>query len=98
MSQSPIFPPAAAKLAGQRDRQIAEAAWRAGVEAAVKVVRRRADKLNGECEYASVEWDTNAVNCSYRGDCICFNRTEDADEIEAAIRALQPPPGLGDAP
>jgi hypothetical protein len=75
MSQTPIFPPAAAKLAGQRDRQIAEAAWRAGVEAAAKTARKV--WLNADAHVPQ-----GAV----------------LNAIEAAIRALQPPPDLGDAP
>ena len=69
MSQTPIFPLAAAKLGAERDRQIAEAAWRAGVEAAAKVA--------------------DSFTC---GGCGMDGKSS------AAIRALQPPPDLGDAP
>ena len=75
MSQTPIFPTAAAKLAAEHDRQIAEAAWRAGVEAAAKIARKT--WLNADAHIPP-----GAVLLA----------------IEAAIRALQPPPGLGDAP
>jgi hypothetical protein len=97
MSQTPIFPPAAARLAGKRDRQIAEAAWRKGIEAAAKVAEP------GRKPCACIEMDDGGY---WQQTCQCSNSGDLADaqawcsemNTAAAIRALQPPPDLGDAP
>ena len=61
-------------------------------EAAAQVAHRRADGFHtAGCECGHTEWDTNAFVCRNRGGCLCIEREEEAEAIEAAIRALPLP-------
>lgn len=67
-----------------------------GLEAAAKKAKSRIGAITRECDYLSpMDPETGSYECSKRGDCLCQERDEEAEAIEAAIRNIKPEVGNG---
>jgi hypothetical protein len=63
-----------------------------GVRDAAKKSAKRKYLHANECERGRTEWDTGAFVCSARGGCLCLEREEEAEALEAEILSLLPQP------